>query len=122
MKPIKLSELTPAYATHPGEMLADELEIRGIKQQEFAQQIGMQKSQLNEIIKGKRSINAEVAVLIESALSIPADFWLKAQNNHDLALVRIQSKVQERIANIANWNAMRLALIRQKRKENLHQR
>lgn len=122
MKPIKLSELTPAYATHPGEMLADELEIRGIKQQEFAQQIGMQKSQLNEIIKGKRSINAEVAVLIEAALSIPADFWLKAQNNHDLALVRIQSKVQERIANIANWNAMRLALIRQKRKENLHQR
>ena len=109
-KPINLSELTSAYATHPGEMLADELEARGIKQQEFAQQIGMQKSQLNEIIKGKRSINAEVAVLIEAALSIPADFWLKAQNNHDLALVKIQSKVQERIANIANWNAMRLAL------------
>ena len=114
MKPIKLSELTPAYATHPGEMLADELEARGIKQQEFAQQIGMQKSQLNEIIKGKRSINAEVAVLIEAALNIPADFWLKSQNNYDLALVKIQSKVQERIANIANWNAMRLALERNK--------
>ena len=111
MKPIKLSELTPAYATHPGEMLADELEARGIKQQEFAQQIGMQKSQLNEIIKGKRSINAEVAVLIEAALNIPADFWLKAQNNHDLALVKIQSKVQERIAAIADWNAVKLALM-----------
>jgi HTH-type transcriptional regulator / antitoxin HigA len=107
MKPINLSELTPAHATHPGEMLADELEARGIKQQEFAQQIGMQKSQLNEIIKGKRSMNAEGAVLVEAAIGISADFWLNAQNNYDLALVKIQSKVQERTTAIATWNMMK---------------
>lgn len=114
MKAINISELTPFTATHPGEMLADELEARGIKQQEFAQQIGMQKSQLNEIIKGKRSINAEVAVLIEAALGISADFWLKAQNNYDLDLVKIQSRVQERIAAIGKWNKVQIALTTQK--------
>ena len=106
MKPIKLSKLTPSIATHPGEMLADELEARGIKKQAFAQQIGMQKSQLNEIIEGKRSINAEVAVSIEAALNISASFWLKAQNDHDLALVRLQSKMQERTKAITIWNLM----------------
>jgi HTH-type transcriptional regulator / antitoxin HigA len=119
MKPINISELTPFIATHPGEMLADELGARNIKQQEFAQQIGMQKSQLNEIIKGKRSVNAEVAVLIEAALGISADFWLKAQNNYDLALVKIQSKVQERIATITTWNTMQLALTTQKKRTHL---
>ncbi len=119
MKPINISELTPFTATHPGEMLADELAARNIKQQVFAQQIGMQKSQLNEIIKGKRSINAEVAVLIEAALGISADFWLKAQNNYDLALVKIQSKVQERIAAITTWNTMQSTLTTQKKKANL---
>jgi HTH-type transcriptional regulator / antitoxin HigA len=118
MKPINISELTPFTATHPGEILADELEARAIKQQEFAQQIGMQKSQLNEIIKGKRSINAEVAVLIEAALGISADFWLKAQNNYDLALVKIQSKVQERIAAIAKWKTIQLGSINQNAKVN----
>ncbi len=108
MKPINLSELTPFSATHPGEMLADELEARGIIQQEFAQQIGMQKSQLNEIIKGKRSLNAETAILLEAALGISVDFWMKAQNNYDLALAKMQSKVQEQATAIAAWNMMKV--------------
>jgi HTH-type transcriptional regulator/antitoxin HigA len=116
MKPINISELTPFTATHPGEILADELEARDIKQQAFAQQIGMQKSQLNEIIKGKRSINAEVAVLLEAALDIPADFWLKAQNNYDIALVKIQSKIQERIATITSWKSIKGTLTSQKKR------
>jgi HTH-type transcriptional regulator/antitoxin HigA len=115
MKPSNISDLTPCLATHPGEMLADELEARGIKQQEFALQIGMQKSQLNEIIKGKRSFNAEFAVLIEAALGISADFWLKAQMNYDLAVVKIQGKVQERVTAITTWNMMKTALNTQKK-------
>lgn len=108
MKPINLSELTPFSATHPGKMLADELEARGITQQEFAQQIGMQKSQLNEIIKGKRSLNAETAILLEVALGISVDFWMKAQNNYDLALAKMQSKVQKQATAIAAWNMMKV--------------
>ncbi len=49
MKPINISELTPAIAIQPDEILLDELEARKIKQKEFALQIGMQKSQLNKL-------------------------------------------------------------------------
>lgn len=107
MKPINISELTPAMAIHPGEMLLDELEARAIKQQEFALQIGMQKSQLNEIIKGKRSINAEFALLVEAALGIPAEFWLSAQMNYEIDLVKIQRKIKQRTEAIIAWNRMK---------------
>jgi HTH-type transcriptional regulator / antitoxin HigA len=107
MKPINITELTPAMAIHPGEMIIDELEARSIKQQEFALQIGMQKSQLNEIIKGKRSINAEFALLVEAALGISAEFWLKAQMNYELDVVKIQRKIKLRTEAIIVWNRMK---------------
>ena len=44
------------YATHPGEVLKDELEARGISQRKFADSIGMGYSVLNEILNGRRSL------------------------------------------------------------------
>lgn len=85
---IDIQNLVPETPTHPGEILADELEARNITQKDFAGQIGMQKSQLNEIIKGKRHINAELAILLEEALDVPAAYWLNAQQGYDLDLAR----------------------------------
>lgn len=93
---INKTDLVPGLATHPGEILLDELEAREISQTDFAKQIGYQKSQLNEIIKGKRNINAELALLFESALKIDADFWMNAQKNFDLDTARINKRNQAR--------------------------
>lgn len=38
--------------THPGELLADELEARGLSQRRFAEMIGISCSVLNEVIRG----------------------------------------------------------------------
>ncbi len=73
MSALKNKDLTAGYATHPGEMLLDELGARNISQADFAKQIGYQKSQLNEIINGKRGINADLALLLEGALKIDAN-------------------------------------------------
>ena len=103
--------------TLPGEMLLQEfLMPMGTTQVEFARKSGLSVRALNEIIKGKRSINAEVAVLIEAALGISADFWLKAQNDYDLAFVKIQSKVQERVVAIAKWNMVQVAATVQRKR------
>ncbi len=53
---IKNESKTPWMATHPGIILRYELEDREISQKDFAAMIGMQKSHLNELIKGKRPI------------------------------------------------------------------
>ncbi len=103
----KLTELTPQTATHPGEVLFDELEAREISQTDFAQQIGVKKSQLNEIIKGKRNVPAELALLFEKVLNISADYWLELQKNYDLDTARIQQKNQTRLEAIEQWSLIK---------------
>lgn len=90
---IDIKNLVPEMPTHPGEILADELEARNVTQKDFAEQNGMKKSQLNEIVKGKRSLNADLAILLEYTLDVPAAYWLNAQQGYDLDLARQKRSV-----------------------------
>ena len=76
-------QITPYKPTHPGEVLLDELNARGIRHKDFAAGVGMQPTMLNEVVKGKRSITADIALLLEKALDIPADFWLQLQRQYE---------------------------------------
>lgn len=96
--------LVPAFATHPGLMLAEEIEANGFNQIDFAKLIDLKRSQLNEIIKGKRNLNADLALLLEKALGIDADFWLEAQKNYDLDKARIETKNKAQLEAIEIWN------------------
>jgi HTH-type transcriptional regulator/antitoxin HigA len=97
-------ELVPAIAIHPGETIKDELEAREMSQAELASLIGMEKTQLNEVIKGKRNITADMAILLEKALGIDADYWMTAQKNYELDLARIDEKNQAKIQQLEEWN------------------
>ena len=95
---MKTTENTiPYIATHPGDILMDEIASYNISQSDFAKIIGFNKSQLNEIIKGKRNINAELAILLEKILEIDADYWLEIQKNYDLDKARISTKNKDRL-------------------------
>ena len=96
--------LIPAIATHPGLLLADEIEANGYSQIDFAKLIDLKRSQLNEIIKGKRNLNADLALLLEKALGIDADYWMEAQKNYDLDKARIEAKNKEQLEAIEIWN------------------
>ena len=101
---INVKKLVPAYAIHPGEMLRDELEARDIKQNDFAKLIGYKPTQLNEILKGKRDVNADFALLIGKALDISPEFWMGLQAQHDLDKVKIEEKTKLRMESISVWN------------------
>lgn len=100
-------EISPKLATHPGEMLADEIDAKNLSQADFAKLIGMNKSQLNEILKGKRNITADLALLLEKTIGIDADFWLNAQKNYDLDSARIENKNKARLYAIEEWNILK---------------
>ena len=104
-----VNSLTPGELIYPGEYLLDELEAKGISQKDFALQIGMQPTQLNEIIKGKgkRAINAETALLFEKALGISAEYWLNIQKNYELDVAKINKKNQQRLEAIETWNMIK---------------
>ena len=57
------NNLTPFEPTHPGELIRDELEANSLTQAKLAESIGVKPSMLNEIIKGKRGVNTEIALL-----------------------------------------------------------
>lgn len=72
------------YPSHPGEVIKDELEERGISQRKFADSIGIGYSVLNEILNGRRSISTASALMFEAALDIPADSLLKMQMKYNM--------------------------------------
>ncbi|HIU39319.1 MAG TPA: HigA family addiction module antidote protein [Candidatus Limisoma intestinavium] len=93
-------ELQPSEPIHPGEMLRDELEARGISQRKFAAVIGVSYSVLNEVINGKRPINTEYALKIEAATGIPAYIWINMQSAYNMQTARRDSKLSVVLDNI----------------------
>lgn len=86
----KNKRIVPFMAVHPGGIIADELEARGIKQKDFAKQIGVAQSNLSAVIHGRRDINKDLAEKLEQILGIDADLWLRLQAGYyeDLRLIR----------------------------------
>jgi addiction module HigA family antidote len=82
------NELHPSLYFHPGEMLLEEVEERKLKKSELANQIGILPGHLSELFKGKRNINARLAVRLEKVLGISAEYWLGLQSTYDLAQAR----------------------------------
>lgn len=72
---------------HPGNVLKDELHERGLTQLELARHIGVQTKTIGEICRGKRGINAAMAVKLSMALGASPEFWLGLQKNWELGQV-----------------------------------
>lgn len=86
--------LTPFVATHPGEMIRDELKERGKTQKRLSEQTGIKPSVLSETINGKRPVSKNVAIALENALGIPAEIWMNLQTQYDLDRRRISERDQ----------------------------
>ena len=93
-------ELQPSEPIHPGEMLKDELEARGMSQKKLAATIGMPYPAFNEIINGKRSITTDTALKIEAATGIAANIWRGLQADYDMQTARRDSKLSVILENI----------------------
>lgn len=102
-----VKDLTPIVATHPGEVLKDELDARGIKQKDFANELNIGVTQLNEVIKGKRNITPDFAVLLEGILGIDAQFWVNMQSNYTLDLARIKKSNIEKKQTLERWQVIK---------------
>lgn len=94
------NNLVASNPMHPGELLRDELEARGITQKHLSEELGIRRSILSEIIHGKRSISTEYALLFEAALGIDADFWLKLQADYNKEIAKADAGFMQRLNRI----------------------
>ena len=94
------NNLTPYKPTHPGELLKDEIEYRGISQRKLAAKMGVAYSVLNEVLNCKRPVTTEYALLFEAALGIDAEPLIGMQADYNVQTIRQNKLWRERLANI----------------------
>jgi antitoxin HigA-1 len=87
-------------ATHPGEVIKDELIARGITQKEFAGRIDVPYTMLNDILNERRPLSASTALLIESALGISADLLMGLQSDYTMQQTRNNAEVMRKVRNV----------------------
>lgn len=78
------NNMTSSLAIHPGEMIKDEIESRGISQRQLAKQMEVSYSVLNEVLNGKRPLSVEYAMMLEAILGIDAGIWLRLQLDYNI--------------------------------------
>ncbi|MDR1679422.1 MAG: HigA family addiction module antidote protein [Prevotellaceae bacterium] len=91
---------------HPGELLKDELEYRGLSQKTVAKQLGLPYTALNEILNCKRPVTTEFAMIMQSALGVSAGLLLRMQTDYNLQMAQKDSKLMERLKGITRITAV----------------
>lgn len=94
------NNLKPFKPTHPGEVLKDELEFRGMSQRGLASKMGISYSVLNEVLNGKRALNTELAMMMEAALGVDAAPLLAMQNEYDMLMAERNTSFMEKLKNL----------------------
>ena len=94
------NNLTPAFPTHPGALLKDELEYRGISQRKLANEMGIRYTVLNEILNGHRPLTEKTALLFEAALGIDSEPLMRLQTKYNMLSIKQDSSFMERLAKL----------------------
>jgi len=82
-------------STHPGRVLLQEfLEPLGLTQVKLAKAINIPQNRVNELIRGKRGITPETALLLAEYFKNSAEFWMNLQTAYDLTRVRAELRRQ----------------------------
>lgn len=76
-------------ATHPGEiLLAEFLEPLRLTQADLARALQIPLNRVNELVRGKRGITPDSALLLSEYFGNSPEFWMNLQTAHDLSRAR----------------------------------
>src|SRR5262252_8866099 len=71
-------------AVHPGEILAEELEVIAVTPTELARQLRVPANHMTQIVQGRRSITGDTALRLGHWLGTSAQFWPNLQSAYDI--------------------------------------
>jgi addiction module HigA family antidote len=80
--------LVPGDVFHPGEFLNEEMDARGLKQVDLANELGLSKTEINLVVHGKRGITVALAIKLEKVFGISAETWMNLQIKYEIDLVK----------------------------------
>lgn len=74
------AEIIPA-----GAFLEKLLEAVSVRKKDFAQYIGIEESNLSALLKGRRKINADIAIKLGKIFKLDPSIWLYLESRNELA-------------------------------------
>ncbi len=91
-KPHATPRLFSDLAIPPGEVLEEELEVRGMTQEELAAKMGCSPQMIAEVIRAERAITSEIASALGKALGGDPQFWTNFEEHYRMTLEHIRAK------------------------------
>ncbi|MFQ5464320.1 MAG: HigA family addiction module antitoxin, partial [Thermodesulfobacteriota bacterium] len=91
----------PDYAIHPGEIIEETLQARGIKQSDFAKWCSLSEKTVSQIINKKAPVSPETAIQFERVLGIAAHIWNNLDSFYNLHLA--QQKSRKNLEKTISW-------------------
>lgn len=76
---------------HPGEILAEELEVVGMSALALANALHVPADQIYQIVSGKRGVTADTALRLSQYLGTTPEFWLNLQKSYELRVAEQES-------------------------------
>lgn len=76
----------PRRNPHPGIYIKEEMEERGMKQKDLANEIGCSESTVSQLLSGKLAISVPMARRLFKVFGVSAEFWLNSENRYRLQL------------------------------------
>jgi addiction module HigA family antidote len=88
-------------AVHPGDVLKTEfLEPLSLSVYQLAKDLKVQRSRLNEIVLGQRSLTADTALRLAVYFGTTPEFWINLQTQYDLNIAnrQLRKKIEREVA------------------------
>jgi addiction module HigA family antidote len=88
--PIARTKPLAGPAPHPGEVLRDELEARGLSAHALALSLRLPASRISQIVRGRRAITPETALRLARYFGSSPAIWLRLQVAYDLSRAEVE--------------------------------
>lgn len=73
---------------HPGDILAEELQTRGLNANQVATVLRIPSNRITAIIRKQRGITADTALRLQRFFGVSAEFWMTLQEQYELDVAR----------------------------------
>ena len=93
-------------AIHPGEHLAEQLEVLNMSAAELARQLKVPTNRITHIINGDRAVTGDTALRLAHFFGSSAEFWLNLQKLYELRLA--EQEVGELVKTLPKLSARKL--------------
>jgi antitoxin HigA-1 len=96
----------PKWRIHPGEILREEfLKPLNIKPAQLAKQLRVSAPTINDIVRERRAISAQMAVLLARFFKTTEQFWLNLQTSYDVNRAKSQKRLLRKVKAIKPYLA-----------------